>query len=137
MEINTGRGYVYYLQYQLVWCVDNSNELLVGNIKERFREILEQIANDRGFIIKEALIESNYVYLRINCTPQHYIPDIVKHIKGVTAKTLLREYRNEIECITGKRHIWNPSYFVTTVNEYPTEYINEYLQKKLNYTKEV
>lgn len=46
MEIIKGRGYVYSLQYHLVWCVKYRHKILIGSVENRLKEMLYQIALD-------------------------------------------------------------------------------------------
>ncbi|SFF41848.1 Transposase IS200 like [Paenibacillus algorifonticola] len=43
-EIKHGRGYVYAIQYHIVWCVKYRHKILVEEIDVRLKEILVQIA---------------------------------------------------------------------------------------------
>ncbi len=53
MQITHGRGYVYSIQYHIVWCVKYRRKVLVEEIEESLFEILNKIADDNGFKILE------------------------------------------------------------------------------------
>ena len=76
MEIIKGRGYVYALQYHLVWCVKYRHKILFGKLESRLKEMLLQIANDNGFEIIEMETDKDHVHILISCKPQHYIPNL-------------------------------------------------------------
>jgi len=59
---------------------------------------------------------NDYVYLLIDCKPQHYIPNVVKALKGVSARLLFKKHPELKKRLWGG-HLWNPSYFVATVSE--------------------
>ena len=63
MEVVNGRGYVYSIQYHIVWCVKYRRDVLNGPIATRLTELLTQISKDNGFQILDRML--------INCTPQH------------------------------------------------------------------
>ena len=84
MNINFGRGYVYSIQYHIVWCVKQ-------------------------------------------CSPQHFIPNILKIFKGISARKLFLKHP-EIKNKLWNGHLWNPSYFVATVSENTEEQIKRYIQ---------
>ena len=46
MEVAHGRGYVYSIQYHMVWCVKYRHKLISRQIEKRLAEILNKIAND-------------------------------------------------------------------------------------------
>ena len=49
--------------------------------------------------------------------PQHYIPDMIKALKDVSARLLMKEFGEELKMKLWGGHLWNPSYFVSTVSE--------------------
>jgi len=75
----------------------------------------------------------DHIHLLIDCSPQHYIPDMIKALKGVSARLLLKEFPELKQKLWGG-HLWNPSYFVATVSENTEEQIKEYInsQKEKN-----
>mgnify|MGYP001092489051 CR=1 FL=1 len=117
MELTYGRGYVYSIQYHIVWCVKYRYEVISDDIEKRLVEILNKIANDNGFQILECNTEEDHIHLLISCSPQHYIPDIIKALKGVSARLLLKEFGEGLRKKLWEGHLWNPSYFVATVSE--------------------
>ncbi len=130
MELTYGRGYVYSIQYHIVWCVKYRYEIISDDIEKRLVEILNKIANDNGFQILECNTEKDHIHLLISCSPQHYIPDIIKALKGVSARLLLKEFGEGLRKKLWEGHLWNPSYFVATVSEYTEEQIKNYIQNQ-------
>ena len=96
MDVTHGRGYVYSIQYHIVWCVKYRYPVLTDEIERRLFEILYKIAEDNGFQILECNGDKDHVHLLINCSPQHYIPDMIKTLKGVSARLLMKEYGVDI-----------------------------------------
>ena len=130
MEVTHGRGYVYSIQYHIVWCVKYRHEVITEQIENRLLEILNKIADDNGFQILECNTDQDHIHLLINCSPQHYIPDMVKALKGVSARLLIKEYGEELKRKLWGGHLWNPSYFVATVSENTEEQIRKYIQNQ-------
>lgn len=73
-------------------------------------------------------MESNldHIHLLIDCTPQHFIPDMIKALKGVSARRMFQHYPELKKKLWGG-HLWNPSYFVATVSENTREQIENYI----------
>lgn len=130
MEIKTGRGYVYSIQYHIVWCVKYRHKILTSKIENRLIELLKQIANDNNFTILEVNSDLEHIHLLIDCTPQHYIPDMIKALKGVSARLLMKEYGDSLKKKLWGGHLWNPSYFITTVSENTEEQIRNYIRSQ-------
>lgn len=104
--------------------------VLNGPIATRLKELLTQISKDNGFQILEMNIEEDYIRMLINCTPQHYIPNIIKAMKGVSARLLMKEFGDGLRFKLWGGHLWNPSYFVATVSENTEEQIIEYIRSQ-------
>ena len=130
MKVNHGRGYVYSIQYHLVWCVKYRRKILTIEIEKDLIEILNKIARDNNFEILEYNGDLDHIHLLINCSPQHYIPDMIKALKGVSARLLMKKYREYINEMLWGGHLWNPSYFIATVSENTERQIREYIQNQ-------
>ncbi len=130
MEITYGRGYVYSIQYHIVWCVKYRRDIITAEIEKRLIEILNKIADDNKFEILECNTNKDHIHLLLNCSPQHYIPNIIKGLKGVSARLLIKEYGEELKEKLYGGHLWSPSYFVATVSENTEEQIRKYIQNQ-------
>ena len=129
-SVNKGRGYVYSIQYHVVWCVKYRRRVLTKSLDNRLKEIIKDIADDNGFVITEYNSDLDHVHLLIECTPQHYIPNIVKALKGVSARLLMKEYGAVLKSKLWGGHLWNPSYFIATVSENTEEQIRNYIKSQ-------
>ena len=127
-DIQKGRGYVYSIQYHIVWCVKYRRKILAADIDRRLRELLGKIAADNGFSIMELNTDLDHVHLLVHCSPQHYIPDMIKALKGVSARLLMKEYGDALRKKLWGGHLWNPSYFVATVSENTEAQIRAYIR---------
>ncbi|WPX08475.1 IS200/IS605 family transposase [Anaerocellum danielii] len=127
--VHHGRGYVYSLQYHIVWCVKYRHKILHGEIETKLKEILLEIAKEQGFEIIAMETNQDHVHLLIDCSPQHYIPDLIKALKGVSARRLF-QFFPELKSKLWGGHLWNPSYFVATVSENTEEQIREYINSQ-------
>jgi len=128
-NINYGRGYVYSLKYHLVWCTKYRKNILNGRVESKVKELIEKIAQDHDIIILEMETEGDHIHMLIDCKPQHYLPSIIKAFKGTSARFLFLEYPELREELWGG-HLWNPSYFVSTISEHTESQIRAYIQKQ-------
>ena len=129
-KVTKGRGYVYSIQYHFVWCVKYRRKILHGIVDEALRELLFRIAKDNGFEIAEYNSDLDHVHLLVDCSPQNYIPDMMKALKGVSGRLLMKEHGEELRDKLWCGHIWNPSYFVATVSENTEEQIRDYIKSQ-------
>jgi len=128
-EVKHGRGYVYAIQYHLVWCVKYRHKVLVGKVEDDIKKLLHAIALEHDVIICEMETDEDHIHLLVECKPQHYLPDIMKSLKGVSAR-LLFKLHPELKSRLWGGHLWNPSYFVATVSENTEEQIRNYIQNQ-------
>jgi len=128
-EIRYGRGYVYSIQYHIVWCVKYRRRVLLGEVEKDLKKAMIEIAGNYGVTIVEVETGQDYIHLLVECTPQHYIPDILKTLKGVSARRLF-QLHPEIKQKLWGGHLWNPSYFVATASEDTETQIRTYIQSQ-------
>jgi len=129
-QVYNGRGYVYSIQYHIVWCVKCRHKVLVLTIVNSLKEILYKIAEDNGFKIILMNGDLDHIHLLVECSPQYYIPDMIKALKGVSARLLMKEYGGTLKKKLYGGHLWNPSYFVATVSENTEEQIRNYINSQ-------
>jgi len=132
MEVKHGRGYVYSLQYHIVWCVKYRHKVINDYIEKRLIEILNMVAEREKFQILECNADKDHIHLLINCSPQHCIPDVIQKLKGTSSRILMKEYNNYLKSKLWGGHLWNPSYFVATVSENTEEQIKKYIRNQKN-----
>lgn len=126
------RGYVYSIKYHIVLCTKYRHKTLQGKIDDKLKEIINEIASPMqqdSFTIEEIESDLDHIHLLINCSRQHYIPNIIKALKGVSARLLFKEFPELKKKLWGG-HLWNPSYFVATVSENTEEQIKEYIKSQ-------
>jgi putative transposase len=106
------------------------HEVITGDVERSLRAILYRIAEDHNFRIVEYSANKDHLHLLLDCKPQHYIPDIIKAMKGVSGRLLMKEFGDELRSKLWGGHLWNPSYFVATVSENTEEQISVYIRNQ-------
>ncbi len=129
MEVKYGRGYVYAIEYHLVWCVKYRHKVLVGDISNYLRQLLTETAIQYGFRVETLEIAEDHVHALVSATPQHTIPNMVKILKGVSARKLFLRFPHLKNKLWGG-HLWNPSYFVATVSENTEAQVKKYIENQ-------
>jgi len=105
-------------------------KILTPEIESSLFELLRKISEDNGFELLECNGNLDHVHLLVNCSPQNYIPDMIKALKGVSARLLMKEYGDDLKKQLWGGHLWNPSYFIATVSENTESQIMEYILKQ-------
>ena len=130
MDVIHERGCVYSIQYHIVWCVKYRRKIINNEIENRLKGILTEISNYEEFQIVEYNTDKDHIHLLINCSPHHYIPNIIQKLKGISSRCLMNEFKDELKKGLWGGNIWNPSYFVATVSENTEQQIKQYIKNQ-------
>lgn len=125
-HLHRGRGYVYSIQYHIVWCVKYRHKILTGEIERKLIDILYEIAKEQGVNVLDLQANLDHVHILIDASPQVYIPNLVKALKGVSARRLFQAFP-ELKTRLWGGHLWNPSYFVASVGNNVEEKVRQYI----------
>lgn len=128
MDIKYGRGYAYALEYHIVWCIKYRHKVLNNEIKADLEQILKKVAQDNKFEILAYNTDLDHVHLLISCSPQHSIPNLMKAIKGVSARLLMKKYGDTLRQKLWGGHLWSPSYFICTVSNRIEDQVKRYIE---------
>lgn len=129
METKHGRGYVYAIEYHIVWCVKYRHKVLVGEVAEFLKQTLIETAIVYKFRVESLEVVEDHVHVLVSATPQHTIPNMVKVLKGISARKLFLQFPQLKKKLWGG-HLWNPSYFVATVSENTESQVKKYIENQ-------
>lgn len=126
------RTCVYNINYHLVWCVKYRRSVLTPKIQARLYEIVQEIANEKGFSVVECKVgEKDHVHCFVSAPPKISVTQIVKYLKGISGNILLREFP-ELRKSLWKGQLWNGSYFCETIGSTSSENILRYIERQKN-----
>ena len=108
-QLSYGRGYVYSLQYHLVWCTKYRKKVLKDGIDLECKKMLQDI------------------HMLVDCRPQFYISDMIKIMKGNLARQMFLLHPELKKELWGG-HLWNPSYCAVTVSDRSREQVSAYIE---------
>ena len=128
-ELSYGRGYVYSLQYHIVWCTKYRRKVLKDGIDEDCKALLLSLAEEYSFEILAMEVMPDHIHLLLNTSPQFCIPDMIRIMKGGIARKLFMTHPEIKEKLWGG-HLWNPSYCVVTVSERSREMVKVYIESQ-------
>lgn len=119
---------VYEINYHIVWCPKYRKPVLVGEINEFLEEQIKTIAETKGWKIIELEVMPDHIHLFISAPPFEAPTDIVKILKGVTAKRLFERFPELRKKELWRGHLWSPSYYVGTAGHVSAETIKKYIE---------
>ena len=127
--LSYGRGYVYSLQYHLVWCTKYRKKVLTDGLDTECREMLQKLAEEYRFQILAMEVMPDHIHLLVDCKPQFFISDMIKIMKGNLARQMFLVHP-ELKQKLWDEHLWNPSYCAVTVSDRSREQVLAYIEEQ-------
>lgn len=127
--IRNGRNYSCFIQYHIVWCVKDRIKLLTEELQESLQDIIRKIIEDKNMVLEKIEVREDYVHVLVCASPQDQIPNIIKSLKGASARILFLRYPFIKEKINGSS-LWGSKYFIATPSEKIKNQIDLYLQSQ-------
>jgi putative transposase len=112
----------------MVWSTKYRKKVLIGEIADYLKQLHEQIAKEKGVILREQEIMPDHVHLFITAHPKFSPSQIVKIFKGITAKELFEKFPKLRDRMYNKGHIWDPSYYCGTMGDVTKAVILKYIE---------
>ena len=119
-----GNSVVYNCGYHLIWCPKYRYEVLVDDVEERLRELLQEKAVELRLNIEQMEIMPDHVHLFVKAPPTlppHYIAG---QLKGYTSRHLRQEFAHLRSRLPS---LWTRSYYVETVGHLSEQTIQQYI----------
>lgn len=127
--LHRGRTNVYSLEYHVVFVTKYRRKALTEEIREDLAEYIAMRCRQRGVTLLEANGEEDHLHLLIDARPDTDIPNLLKVLKGASARHVFSEHP-EVKEILWCGHLWSPSYFICTVSENTEEHVREYIRNQ-------
>ena len=128
-DVTHGRGYVYSLQYHIVWVTKYRKSIFIGEIEMEIKQYLTDTLKSLDMIPIAMEIMPDHIHLLVDCKPQLRLSDAIKILKGNTARWLFINHPEIKKQLRGG-HLWNPSYFVATVSDRTLEQVKNYIDNQ-------
>ncbi len=118
---------VYNLSYHIIWCPKYRRSVLVGDVKNRLSELIDEKAAQMELEIVEKTIMPDHVHLFVRSKPTlapHYI---VGQIKGLSSRVLRKEFPKLKSRLPT---LWSRSYFIDSVGKINEHTIRKYIKNQ-------
>lgn len=76
-KLTYGRGYVYSLQYHIVWCTKYRRDVLQDGVDVKLKAYLNKLAAEHQFTILAMEVMPDHVHLLVDCKPQFFPSDMI------------------------------------------------------------
>jgi len=118
---------VYDTKYHLVWAPKYRKWILLGEIRDRAKELFKEVAQYHGFEIEEMEVAADHVHIFISFPPKYSIAKVVGILKAVSAREIRKEFPRVRKLWGGE--FWEDGYFARTVGDKVTaEVIKKYIR---------
>ncbi len=117
---------VHHILYHIIFCPKRRRKVLVGQVHDRLKAIIEQVANEHQWTIIELAIEPDHVHLFVQSNPYTLPTDIPRLIKGRSS----HELREEFAHLMAMPSLWTRSTFYSTAGFVSQETIQAYIERQ-------
>ena len=127
----TGSHSIYNIQGHLVWCTKYRYKVLKDEVQTRTRDLIRQSCDSMDIKILKGVVSSDHIHLHIDYPSKLSVSEIVRRLKGRSARKLLQEYSHLRKRYWGG-HLWAIGYGFWSVGNITEEILQECLEHHRN-----
>lgn len=125
--ITTNRS-KHYLKIHLIFVCKYRKPLLIGNLNEDMKTILENITNNSDFSIEVMESDINHIHFLIRYIPRLSVSSIVRKLKQESTKQIWYLYSDVLsQEFWLEKTFWSDGYFACSIGEASPDTIREYI----------
>ena len=128
-DYKRGSHTVWDCKYHLVWTTKYRYEVLAGDVGQRCRELLREIARSQEMVIYAGSINRDHVHMLIGIPPQISVSRAEQYLKGKSSHKLLSEYASLRKHYWGQ-HLWARGYWAATSGNVTDEVWKRYIEEQ-------
>lgn len=123
-------GYVYNCHYHLIWVTKYRKPIFTDPKKVKaMKDLLIYIAGLNEIDIQEIEVMPDHIHLLISFPPRLSITNVVKALKGGSARKWFAAYPETKQLLWGG-HLWSRSYYIGTVGNMSKKIVKLYIQNQ-------
>jgi putative transposase len=105
-----------------------ANPIIVDSLKDK----ILQICRENEYTVKALEIMPTHVHILLSAKPKESVTNIVRKLKGITAKWLFEKYSETMkECFWGG-HVWSPNYYAGSIGVTTEAVVKKYIETQWN-----
>ncbi len=120
-------GAVFSLKYHIVWCPKYRRPVLIGEIEQRLRALLDEKTTELDMTIHALEIMPDHVHILVESDPTLCVAEIVNRLKGFTSRVLRQEFPS---LRTRLPTLWSRSYFASSIGHVSAATIERYIAEQ-------
>ena len=126
-NLRKGTHSVHQLHVHVVWSTKYRYSVLNGDIQIRCRDLIRQCCDSLDIRILKGVVSRDHVHLHLSYPPKLSVSDLIKRIKGRSARMMLDEF-SELKKRYWGQHLWGIGYGAWSTGNITDEMINQYLE---------
>jgi putative transposase len=115
----------YNLNYHIVWIPKYRLSVLVGDVATCVRDILHEIADEKGLEIIDLTVQPDHIHLFVSSPPKHAPSLLANWFKGISS----RKYNHRHADHDGEKIKWARGYYAGTAGHVSSETVEKYIQR--------
>ena len=127
-KLDAGCHSVYSIQFHLVMCVKYRKKILTGDLDERLKEVVEEIAGKFGIQIIEQETDMDHIHVLFSSKPSIAPSRFINSLKSVVSRRLRKEFPLIMQEYLRGGVFWSPSYFLASTGQVTLEAIRHYVE---------
>ena len=128
------RNYVYNFHYHLIWVTKYRQEIFTApELTDEMKGILTELSKKIDVTIEEMEVMPEHVHLLLSFKPKYAPTDVVKALKGHSAKQFFANHPEIRDAKLWGGHLWSHSYYMSTLGDMSREVVTQYIRNQ--YTK--
>lgn len=126
-SLRKGSHSVQQLHVHIVWGTKYRYKVLQGEIQLRCRDLIRQSCDVLDVQILKGVVSKDHIHLHLSYPAKLSVSDLVKRLKGRSAKMLLQEF-GELRRRYYGGHLWGIGYGAWSTGNITDEMIQAYLE---------
>lgn len=120
---------VYNVSYHIIFCPKYRRKVLVEEVEDRLRELLNQKAEELEVEIESLEVMPDHVHMFVKADPTFAPHYLVQQFKGLTSRRLRQEFASLKSRLPS---LWTRSYYCETIGHISEDTIQQYIADQKN-----
>ena len=128
-ELRSNNNVAFSCKYHVIFCPKYRRKVLTGDIAERLKSIVHEVADETRCEVIELEVMPDHVHLLCEVDPQFGVHKFVKLVKGRSSRYL----RQEFPVLKSRLpSLWTNRYACLTTGGAPPSVIKQYIEGQKN-----
>jgi putative transposase len=126
-SFKSGSHTVWDCKYHIVWITKYRFSVLSGDVGQRCRELLREIALSQEMTIHAGAINRDHVHMLVSIPPNLSVSKAVQFLRGKSSHKLLSEFASLRKRYWGQ-HLWGRGYWVVSSGNVTDDMWQKYIE---------